>query len=78
MSLEVALLLGILQIFFIVISLVEIVFFCEFTLLTETLLSGFNDHFIGTSGTNKVMNGNRFITRPLLLISVKNFPAIHT
>ena len=77
MSLEVALLLGILQNFFIVISYVEIVFLCEFTLLTETLLSGLNNHFNGTSGTNKVMNGNCFITHSLLLIRVKNFPVIY-
>ena len=50
----------------------------EFDLLTETLLSGLNNHFNGTSGTNKVINGNRFITRPLLLIRVNNFPAIDT
>jgi hypothetical protein len=78
MSLEVALLVGVLQIFFIVICKVKLIILCEFALLTETLLSALNNHFNGTSGTNKVMNGNRFITRPLLLICVKNFPVIHT
>jgi len=42
----------------------------EFDLLTETLLRGFYNHSIGTSGANIVMNGNRFITRPLLLIRI--------
>ena len=78
MSLEVALLLAILQIFFIVICHVKSIILCEFAPLVETLLGGCNDHFNGISGTNKVMNGNRFITRPLLLIRVKNFPVIHT
>jgi len=78
MSLEVALLLGMLQNLFMVIQDVGVAFFCKFHLLTKTLLSRFNDHSIGISGTNIVMNGNRFITRPLLPIRIKNFPAIHT
>ena len=78
MTLEGALLLAILQIFFIVICHLKLIILCEFALLTETLLSGLKNHFNGTSGTNKVMNGNRFITRPLLLIRVKNFPVIYT
>jgi hypothetical protein len=57
----------------------EIEFICKFHLLTQILLSRLIDHSIGTSGTNKVMNGNRFIshTRPPL-IRVSSFPAIHT
>ena len=78
MSLEVALLLGILQIFFIVICHVKSIIFFYFVPLIKTRLGGCNNHFNGISGTNKVMNGNRFITRPLLLVRVKNFPVIHT
>jgi hypothetical protein len=78
MSLKVALLLAILQIFFIVICNVKSIILCDFAPLTETLSGGCNNHFNGISGTNKVMNGNRFVTRPLLLIYVKNFPVIHT
>jgi hypothetical protein len=78
MSLEVALLLGMLQILFMVIQGAGIAFFCKFHLLTETLLSRSNDHSIGTNGTNKVMNGNRFISRPPLLIRIKSIPATHT
>ena len=78
MSLEVVILVGVLQIFFIVICHVKSIILCYFVPLIETLLGGCNDHFNGISGTNKVMNGNRFITRPLLLIRVKNFPVIHT
>ena len=78
MSLEVAILVGVLQIFFIVICHVKSIILFHFVPLIETLLVGCNDHFNGISGTNKVMNGNRFITRPLLLIRVKNFPVIHT
>ena len=78
MTLEVAILVGVLQIFFIVICNVKSIFLCEFAPLIETLFGGCNNHFNGISGTNKVMNGNRFITRPLLLIRVKNFPVIHT
>ena len=78
MSLEVAILVGVLQIFFIVICHVKSIILFYFVPLIEILLGGCNDHFNGISGTNKVMNGNRFITRPLLLIRVKNFPVIHT
>jgi len=39
-------------------------FLCKSYLLTQILLSRLNDHSIGTSGTNKVMNGNRFMSRP--------------
>ena len=78
MSLEVAILVGVLQIFFIVICHVKSIILCESDPLTETLSGRCNNHFNGISGANKVMNGNRFITRPLLLICVKNFPVIHT
>jgi hypothetical protein len=78
MSLEVALLLGILQILFMVIQGLGIAFFFKFHLLTETLLSRFNDHSIGTNGINKVMNGNRFISRHPQLIRKKSIPATHT
>jgi len=78
MSLEVALLSAILQIFFIVICNVKSIILCGFAPLIDALFGGCNNHFNGISGINKVMNGNRFITRPLLLIRVKNFPVIHT
>lgn len=78
MSLEVALLLAILQIFFIVIFCVKSIILCENAPLIETRSGGCNNHFNGISGTNKVMNGNRFITRPLLLICVENSSVIHT
>ena len=78
MSLEVAILVGVQQIFFIVICHVKSIILCEFPPLIETLLGGCKNHFNGMSGAIKVMSGNRFITRPLLLIRVKNFPATHT
>ena len=78
MSVEVAILVGVLQIFFIVICNVKSIILCDCAPLIKTRLGACNNHFNGISGTNKVMNGNRFITRPLLLIFIKNFPVIHT